>query len=114
MNNKVLFPMDGGHDVSIVCHAIVKAMILECENVRYFLWEPPEARREHAPRCVNSIRFYEREYIRLINNAIRERKRHQGGIYRKATAELGRSCISQIRECADRAIQIIKDNTPPE
>jgi len=114
MSGNVLIPLDNGHDVSIVCHAIVKAMIFECENVKYFQRQPPKERKEIAQRYEASIRFYEREYTRLINNAIRERKRHQGGIYHKATAEFGRTCISQIKELADNTIQTIKDNTPPE
>lgn len=114
MSRQHIIPLDSGHDVSIVCHAVVKAMAYECELVQYFLRQPPEKRREGSSRMEGSIRFYEQEYTRIIRNAIREQARRQGGIYRSATMDLGRSCKERIKKLADDAIQTIRDNTPPE
>ena len=58
--------------------------------------------------------FYEKEYTRLIRSTIREETRHQGGIYRKATADFGRSCVENIKDLAGKTIQIIREYTPSE
>ena len=114
MSRPHIIPLDSGHDVTIVCHAIVKAMAYECENIQYFLQQPPEKRKEHAGNGEKAIRFYQQEYTRIIGNAVREQARRQGGIYRRATTYLGRSCKEQIKEMADNTIQTIRDNTPSE
>ncbi len=112
--SKFFVPLDDEADVNIYCFAMLKAMAYECENAEYFLNLTEAERKEEAQNFILSIRFYEREYSRLIDNALRERRKHTGGIYRKAYADMERGHRNDISKLAQKTIQMIEKNTPTE
>lgn len=110
----ILVPLDDEGDINVFCLAMVKAMAYECENAKYFLRLTDAERKEEAHNFIVSVRFYEREYSRLIGNALRERRKHTGGIYRKAYADMEAGHREDIAKLAQKTIQMIEKNTPAE
>ena len=118
MARKVFIPLEEEQDVSIIVLALEKAMDYECMNAKYdFLRgmkeEYPNA-KDRAEKAINSIRFYEKTYSRYAHLACVEEAKHHSGIYRRCWAELRKQSEEIFKSLAERAINEIMANMPPE